>query len=219
VAGAGGNHAPLLEPNVFYSIRSLVLAASLVFGACFIPDGKDKCGTQADCLSGYLCSSGICTLPTQDDAGGVDSVTGHWNLVVRADYNGNAALRSYHSVLATEEAYGVIAFATPFCTLYAIRTGETVALRSNQSCTVPTGTALSLDQETAIGSGTFSNRVQANAPYCYTIWLSSSTSAPFSGSSYRFFGDGGVHENGNPTAACSQPGATDNTALQFDLSR
>lgn len=205
---------------MFSSIRSLVLAASLVLCACPGPaDGKDKCGTQADCLSGFLCSGGVCTSPTQSGDGGVDSVTGNWNLVVRADYNGNAALRSYHSVLATEEANGVIAFATPFCTLYATRTGETVALRSNQSCTVPTGTRLSLDQETAIGSGTFGNRVEANAPYCYTIWLSSSTSAPFSASTYRFFGDGGVKENGSPTGPCNQPGAPDNSALQFDLSR
>ena len=65
---------------------------------------------------------------------------------------------------------------TPYCKLYATRTGNTVVLRAPQSCTVPTGTALNLDQEDPIGSGTFGNRVDLNAPYCYTIWLSSSTS-------------------------------------------
>lgn len=204
---------------MFSSIRSSVLAVSLVFCACPGPDGKDKCGTQADCLSGYVCSNGVCTLPTEKGDAGVDSVAGKWNLVVRADYGGNPALRSHHSVLATEEADGVIAFATPFCTLYAIRTGETVALRSNQSCTVPTGTRLSIDLETALGSGTFGNQVEMTAPYCYTVWLSSSTSAPFSGSAYRFFGDGGVNENGDRVAACKQPGAQNNSALQFDLWR
>lgn len=146
-------------------------------------------------------------------------VAGTWTLVVKAAANGNAALRSYHSVVATEEGDGGITFATSFCNLYATRSGNTVSLRANQSCTVPSGTPLSLDQEATIGAGDFGNRVAVNAPYCYTVWLSSSTSAALSGSSYRFLGDGGVSENGSSTAACNQPSAQDNAALQFDLSR
>ena len=199
----------------------MVLVSSLLLCACPGPV-KDSCASQTDCASGSVCVSQTCVVSAAIDAGtdaGMPSVTGAWNLVVKANYNGNAALRSYHPVVASEEDGGVIVFATSFCRLYATRTGDSVTLRANQSCTVPTGTALSIDQETSIGSGTFGARTAANAPYCYTIWLSSSTSGPFSATTYRFVGDGGVSENGDPQVACNQPGAQDNAGLQFDLSR
>jgi hypothetical protein len=212
---------PLPGVLVSFALRSIVLVSSLLLCACPNPV-KESCASQADCASGLVCVSQDCVVPTATDAGvdaGTPSVTGAWNLVVKANYNGNAALRSYHPVVASEEDGGVIVFATPFCRLYATRTADSVALRANQSCTVPTGTALSIDQETTIGSGTFGARVEVTAPYCYTIWLSSSTSVPFSGTTYRFVGDGGVSENGDPVAACNQPGAQNNAGLQFDLSR
>ena len=204
-----------------FLFRSLALASALVLCACPGPV-KDQCVTQSDCGSGLQCVSGACTLTQNTDAGtdaGTAGVTGNWNLVVKANANGNSALRSYHSVQATEEDGGVIVFATPFCKLYATRTGQSVALRANQSCTVPTATQLSLDQETSNGSNTFGARSDVSAPYCYTIWLSSSTSVPFSTSTYRFTGDGGVSDNGAPAAVCNQPSAQNNAALQFDLSR
>lgn len=203
------------------SFRMMLVVAFVALCACPGPvDGKDKCATQADCLTGYVCTNAVCV---SSDAGVADagsiSLAGNWNLVVRAAANGNAALRSYHTVLATEATDGTITFATPFCNLYGVRNGATVTLRAPQNCTVPTGTALSLDQETSIGSGTFGNRVNVTAPYCYTIWLSSSTTAALSDTTYRFFGDGGVSPNGNATAACNQPSVQNNAALQFDLTR
>lgn len=201
------------------SISLCMLTGLALFTACPGPVDKDKCSTQADCLNGYTCTRGTCTQVAADDAG--VSLNGSWNLVVTAAANGNRAIRSYHTVAATEESDGGITFATNFCNLYANRVEGVLFLKNGQSCTVPTGTPLLLDQEAHVGVGDFGAQLTTMAPFCYTIWLSSSTGTPSSGNSYRFSGFGGVIPTGAATDPCAEAPSNgeNNASLQFDLSR
>lgn len=200
-----------------FAMRMMSLICTLLCACTVASNDKNKCVTQADCLSGYTCVSGTCSETVPLDGGA--SLAGSWNLAVTAIYNNNAAIRSHHVLSGTEEADGGITLSTQFCNLYAYRAEGVVFLRADQICTIPTGTVLRLQQENRSGSGEFGSQATAPAPYCYTIWLSSATSGPSSVTSYRFSGLGGVQPASSATDDCPQRMNRDDVTLQFDLSR
>lgn len=201
------------------TISLCMLAGLTFFTGCPGPIDKDKCMTQADCLNGYTCTEGVCTQVVASDAG--TGVNGTWNLVVTAAANGNRAIRSYHTMSAVEESDGGITFSSSFCNLYASKVNGLVVLKDGQSCKVPSGTPLVLDQEATTGVGDFGARNNLSAPFCYTVWLSTSTATQSSTNSYRFTGQGGVIPSLSASTPCAEAptDGQNNASLQFDLSR
>ncbi len=138
------------------------------------------------------------------DAGSNAELSGTWQLTLTTAMDGGAGvtrIRTTHTVTATPTTAGVIFGIPTWCALTALRTGNQVTLAPMQSCVVPPNTAIIGGAETS--PGVFASQTIQN-PYCYAIGLTSSDSAPFSGTALRFNATGHA-ESDTPNACTSGP--------------